>query len=83
MKLTAQECFFVVQALNNVQIKASDAIFVSGVINKFNKELQKQAKAEGLDLPAEANPLPATQGPGAGMVPPIKDESIPAETKTK
>ena len=67
MKLTANECFFLTQALGNVQIKASDAAFVSTLMEKVQKELEKQAKAEGLELPQPASTM-GTTAPGAGPV---------------
>ena len=60
MKLTAQECFFIKQACENVSIKASDAAFVATVIEKVNKELAKVAEKEGVDLGAPAS-APAAQ----------------------
>ena len=73
MKLTANQLYFISQAVTNVQIKGQDAVFVAEVITKVQKELEKQAKAEGLEMPnANPNPnaVPPAQGPGAGMVPP-------------
>lgn len=66
MKLTAQECFFIKQACENVSIKASDASFVAKVMEKVNKELAKLAESEGIDL---NQPASAPAGAPATAVP--------------
>ena len=83
MKLTAQEIYFISQALANVQIKGTDAMFVAGVMTKVQKELETVAQQEGLELPG-ANNLPPATGPGAGVVPPPSEiAEPPADTATK
>lgn len=81
MKLTANEIYFISQALNNVQIKGTDAMFVAQVMNKVQVELEKVAAEEGLEVPGKT--VPPAQGPGAGVVPPPSTAEVTKETPKK
>ena len=54
MKLSSQEVFIIKSALENSSIKAKDAIVMAELLKKVNKELEVQAKKEGIALPAPA-----------------------------
>ena len=88
---TAQELHFVKQAVEQVNIKGKDTIFVAEVLIKLSRTLESQAKAEGLlpetgePAPAEAQPpiSPATGEPMQAVSMPDLEAPIPEKPKAK
>ena len=70
MELNATELHFVKQAVEQVNIKGKDTIFVAEVLIKVSKALEAQAKAEGL-IPETGEPAPAPMAPPVQTAPPL------------
>lgn len=55
MKFNSKEIHFIVQCLENVQIKGKDAQFVSKLLIRFGNQFEKEVEKENAELATDTN----------------------------